>query len=316
MRTYFDELAVMVDTFRPLASAAGRRHATTPSYAVVVVRAHMTAGNVWLRPGSDTRARPFPLSQPSLRRLPTPTTPNRPPAARCRHRRFRARSGALPPRLPDRSVVAPGGLDPQHLHGGRAGGVGGLRGTRTTWLTDRSHQPLVEPHLAPVAAATAAPAVRGRRTTSTSTRREHHATISAGCCGPGSQPLHRRLEAPTGRLPRPLRHGRRVRHARDPPARPAQSLADQARRRSSARPSGSTSRPRWASSSVPVGELGRPVRLGDFADHVFGVCLVNDWSARDIQAWEYAPLGPFLGKSFLTSVSPWVVPLAALEPLG
>jgi fumarylacetoacetase len=46
---------------------------------------------------------------------------------------------------------------------------------------------------------------------------------------------------------------------------------------------------------------------------VFGVCLVNDWSARDLQSWEYVPLGPFLGKSFLTSVSPWVVPLAALE---
>jgi fumarylacetoacetase len=59
--------------------------------------------------------------------------------------------------------------------------------------------------------------------------------------------------------------------------------------------------------------LGRPVPIGDFADHVFGVCLVNDWSARDLQSWEYVPLGPFLGKSFLTSVSPWVVPLAALE---
>src|SRR3712207_1601977 len=60
-------------------------------------------------------------------------------------------------------------------------------------------------------------------------------------------------------------------------------------------------------------ELGRPVPLSAFPDHVFGVCLVNDWSARDLQAWEYVPLGPFLGKSFLTSVSPWVVPLAALE---
>ena len=58
---------------------------------------------------------------------------------------------------------------------------------------------------------------------------------------------------------------------------------------------------------------GRPVALEEFADHVFGVCLLNDWSARDIQAWEYTPLGPFLGKSFATSVSPWVVPLAALE---
>ncbi len=59
--------------------------------------------------------------------------------------------------------------------------------------------------------------------------------------------------------------------------------------------------------------LGRPVPLSAFRDHVFGVCLVNDWSARDLQAWEYVPLGPFLGKSFITSVSPWVVPLAALD---
>jgi fumarylacetoacetase len=59
-------------------------------------------------------------------------------------------------------------------------------------------------------------------------------------------------------------------------------------------------------------QLGEPVRLADFAEHVFGVCLVNDWSARDIQAWEYVPLGPFLGKSFATSVSPWITPLDAL----
>lgn len=59
--------------------------------------------------------------------------------------------------------------------------------------------------------------------------------------------------------------------------------------------------------------LGEPVRVSAFAEHVFGVVLVNDWSARDIQAFEYVPLGPFLGKSFATSISPWVVPLAALE---
>jgi fumarylacetoacetase len=58
---------------------------------------------------------------------------------------------------------------------------------------------------------------------------------------------------------------------------------------------------------------GTPVPVSGFADHVFGVCLVNDWSARDLQAWEYVPLGPFLGKSFLTSVSPWIVPLDALR---
>ena len=59
-------------------------------------------------------------------------------------------------------------------------------------------------------------------------------------------------------------------------------------------------------------ELGAPVPVAEFADHVFGVVLVNDWSARDLQAWEYQPLGPFLGKSFATSVSAWITPLAAL----
>ena len=62
---------------------------------------------------------------------------------------------------------------------------------------------------------------------------------------------------------------------------------------------------------VPT-SLGEQVRVDRFADHVFGVVLVNDWSARDIQAWEYQPLGPFLGKSFATSVSGWVTPLDAL----
>jgi fumarylacetoacetase len=63
---------------------------------------------------------------------------------------------------------------------------------------------------------------------------------------------------------------------------------------------------------VPT-ELGEPVAVDAFADHVFGLVLVNDWSARDIQAWEYVPLGPNLGKSFQTSISAWVTPLALLE---
>jgi fumarylacetoacetase len=66
--------------------------------------------------------------------------------------------------------------------------------------------------------------------------------------------------------------------------------------------------------------LGKPVPVAAFEDHVYGVVLVNDWSARDLQAWEYVPLGPFLGKSFATSISPWVVSLEALKatkvPLG
>lgn len=61
--------------------------------------------------------------------------------------------------------------------------------------------------------------------------------------------------------------------------------------------------------------LGEPVQAARFAEHVFGVCVLNDWSARDIQGWESQPLGPFLGKSFGTTISPWIVPLAALEHL-
>ncbi|MGB6309353.1 MAG: fumarylacetoacetase [Steroidobacteraceae bacterium] len=60
--------------------------------------------------------------------------------------------------------------------------------------------------------------------------------------------------------------------------------------------------------------LGRPIDIGDAAGHIAGLCLLNDWSARDIQAWEYQPLGPFLAKSFHTTVSPWVVTAEALEP--
>ncbi|MCI3224227.1 fumarylacetoacetase [Streptomyces sp. NP-1717] len=59
--------------------------------------------------------------------------------------------------------------------------------------------------------------------------------------------------------------------------------------------------------------MGAPVALSAFDDHVFGLCLLNDWSARDIQGWENVPLGPFLGKSFATSVSAWVTPLEALD---
>lgn len=61
-------------------------------------------------------------------------------------------------------------------------------------------------------------------------------------------------------------------------------------------------------------ELGKRVPMSEAEDHLFGICLVNDWSARDIQAWEYQPLGPFLGKSFGTSLSPWVVTMEALVP--
>jgi fumarylacetoacetase len=61
-------------------------------------------------------------------------------------------------------------------------------------------------------------------------------------------------------------------------------------------------------------QIGDSIPVGDALDHVFGFCLVNDWSARDVQTWEYQPLGPFLAKNFTTSISPWIVTLDALEP--
>lgn len=64
----------------------------------------------------------------------------------------------------------------------------------------------------------------------------------------------------------------------------------------------------------PGNALGEPVPVGQAPEHIFGLVLVNDWSARDIQKWEYQPLGPFLAKNFATSISPWVVTLEALEP--
>jgi fumarylacetoacetase len=64
----------------------------------------------------------------------------------------------------------------------------------------------------------------------------------------------------------------------------------------------------------PGSAPNEPIRAPQAGDHLFGVCLLNDWSARDIQAWEYQPLGPFLSKSFATSISPWVVTMEALEP--
>jgi fumarylacetoacetase len=64
----------------------------------------------------------------------------------------------------------------------------------------------------------------------------------------------------------------------------------------------------------PGNPLGRSIPIDQATDHIFGLVLMNDWSARDVQAWEYQPLGPFLAKNFCTSISPWVVMLEALEP--
>ena len=64
----------------------------------------------------------------------------------------------------------------------------------------------------------------------------------------------------------------------------------------------------------PGNPLGQPIPIQEAEQHIFGLCLVNDWSARDIQSWEYQPLGPFLAKNFATTISPWIVPMEALAP--
>lgn len=64
----------------------------------------------------------------------------------------------------------------------------------------------------------------------------------------------------------------------------------------------------------PGNELGQPISIDNAREHIFGMVLVNDWSARDIQKWEYVPLGPFLAKNFATTISPWVVTIDALDP--
>ena len=60
--------------------------------------------------------------------------------------------------------------------------------------------------------------------------------------------------------------------------------------------------------------MGTPIPISEAQDHIFGMVLMNDWSARDLQKWEYVPLGPFLAKNFGTTISPWVVTMDALEP--
>ena len=145
-------------------------------------------------------------------------------------------------------------------------------------------------------------AVRGRRLRGL--LRVRGARVQPRAAVPAGQPraAAAELEALAGRLPRPGRYGGGLGHRHRPPA------AGSASGRPTPAPvfgpsSGSTSRRSWGSSSVSGRRWGSPVAAADFAGQVFGVVLVNDWSARDLQAWEYVPLGPHLGKSFATSVS-------------
>ena len=185
-----------------------------------------------------------------------------------------------------------------------------LRHELTRWLTDDVHRPHVEPHLRrrddvtlhlPVEVADYVDFYSS----------QHHAESLGRMLRPGSPPLPPNWKhLPIGY------HGRAgtVRVSGTPVVRPSGQRTAPGDGAPTFGPSRRLDIEAEVGFVVGVGsELGTAVPLGAFPEHVFGVCLVNDWSARDLQAWEYVPLGPFLGKSFLTSVSPWVVPLAALE---
>lgn len=185
----------------------------------------------------------------------------------------------------------------------------GLRSAVQRWLSDEAYRGLVEPHLLPVdSLELRLPFTVGDYVDFYAS--EHHATNLGRIFRPDSEPLTPNWKhLPIGY------HGRSstiVLSGADIP-----------------RPSGQRRTPDGevvfgpcvrldieAELGYVVGvgsERGTSIAVDDFDQHVFGVTLVNDWSARDIQAWEYVPLGPFLGKSFATSIGGWVLPLAALE---
>ncbi|MFF4339052.1 fumarylacetoacetase [Kitasatospora sp. NPDC001540] len=185
-----------------------------------------------------------------------------------------------------------------------------VRAALTSWLTDPAHRAAVEPCLLPLAD------VRLHLPFEVADyvdfyASEHHATNLGRIFRPGQEPLTPNWKhLPIGY------HGRSgtVVVSGTPVVRPH----GQRKAPADAAPSFGPSRRLDIEAEVAfvVGTpsaMGSPVALDAFAEHVFGVCLLNDWSARDIQAWEYVPLGPFLGKSFATSLSPWVVPLDALQ---
>ncbi len=185
-----------------------------------------------------------------------------------------------------------------------------VRTAITAWLTEDRFRPAIEDLLVPAADAemhlpfTVADYVDFYAS-------EHHATNIGRMFRPDAEPL-----TPNWRHLPIGYHGRSgtVVPSRTPIRRPC----GQSRAPGAASPSfGPCARLDFeAELGFVVGvetQLGEAVPVSRFSEHVFGVCLVNDWSARDLQSWEYVPLGPFLGKSFGTTISPWVVPLAALE---
>ncbi|HSF98185.1 MAG TPA: fumarylacetoacetase [Ornithinibacter sp.] len=182
------------------------------------------------------------------------------------------------------------------------------------WLTEQlaneAHRACVEAHLVPVADVTMHLPIEVADYVDFYAS-EHHATNVGRMFRPDSEPLTPNWKhLPIGY------HGRsgtvvvsgtdivRPRGQRKPPTEPVPVFGPSARLDIE------------AEMGFVVGgatRLGEPVALADAGEHLFGVVILNDWSARDLQAWEYVPLGPFLGKSFATSISPWVVTMDALR---
>ncbi|MEV7089848.1 fumarylacetoacetase [Streptomyces sp. NPDC093085] len=185
-----------------------------------------------------------------------------------------------------------------------------VRRALTAWVTVPAHRPAIEPLLHPLGAVTLhLPYEIGDYVDFYAS--EHHATNVGHVFRPDGEPLTPNWKhLPIGY------HGRSgtVVVSGTPVTRPS------GQRKAPADPAPlfgpSTKLDIEAEVAFVVGtpsRQGTPVELASFRDHVFGLSLLNDWSARDIQAWEYVPLGPFLGKSFATSVAAWVTPLEALD---
>jgi fumarylacetoacetase len=181
----------------------------------------------------------------------------------------------------------------------------------TGLLTDETERDLVEPHLVPLAEVTLHLPVEVADYVDFYAN-EHHATNVGRIFRPDAEPLLPNWKhLPVGY------HGRAgtVVASGTPVVRPTgQRRGESAGDGPSFGPSTRLDIEAELGFVVGVGsEQGSPVPYDAFADHVFGVVGLNDWSARDIQAWEYVPLGPFLAKSFATSISHWVTPLEALD---
>jgi fumarylacetoacetase len=208
---------------------------------------------------------------------------------------------------------AAGWFDSPSLNGFMAAGPAAWQTVRsrvTALLTDPRQRDRTEPHLASLATVRLRLPFKVADYVDFYSSRDHASTVGE-IFRPGSPPLPRNwLHLPVGY------HGRAgsVVASGTPVIRPHGQYLPTGRSAPGFGPSQRLDFEAEVGFVAGVGtQPGQPVATGEFRQHAFGFLLVNDWSARDLQTWETQPLGPFLAKSFATSVSPWVVPVAALE---